>query len=221
MKPLTDNEIRASFVNASRREAKQATLPADLDLGARWESLDYLGWVDRSNPQRAYAVVPVDDEPVGFLLRTAERTRKASAMCAWCEDVFATSEVALFVARRAGASGREGNSLGTLVHADFGLLDARPAPAERHGGRPRPARPRRATRRGACGLGRRPSPAGCATAPDGRPGLTRWGSTSALGRVRPGRRAAGTCGHHWVEYPARPFGRRTPSLATVGDASQA
>ena len=119
MKPLTDNEIRASFVNASRREAKQASLPADLDLGARWESLDYLGWVDRSNPQRAYAVVPVDDEPVGVLLRTAERTRKASAMCAWCEDVFATSEVALFVARRAGAAGREGNSLGTLVHADF------------------------------------------------------------------------------------------------------
>ena len=93
--------------------------PADLDLGPRWETLDYLGWVDRSNPQRAYAVVPVDEEPVGFLLRTAERTRKASAMCAWCEDVFATSEVALFVARRAGASGREGNSLGTLVHADF------------------------------------------------------------------------------------------------------
>ena len=119
MKPLTGNEIRASFVNASRREAKQAVLPADLDLGPRWESLDYLGWVDRSNPQRAYAVVPVDEEPVGFLLRTAERTRKASAMCAWCEDVFATSEVALFVARRAGASGREGNSLGTLVHADF------------------------------------------------------------------------------------------------------
>jgi len=119
VQPLTDNEIRASFVNASRREAKQATLPADLDLGPRWETLDYLGWVDRSNPQRAYAVVPVDEEPVGFLLRTAERTRKANAMCAWCEDVFATSEVALFVARRAGASGREGNSLGTLVHADF------------------------------------------------------------------------------------------------------
>jgi hypothetical protein len=119
VKPLTDNEIRASFVNASRREAKQANLPADLDLGLRWETLDYLGWVDRSNPQRAYAVVPVDDEPVGLLLRASERTRKASTMCAWCEDVFATSDVTLFVARRAGAAGREGNSLGTLVHADF------------------------------------------------------------------------------------------------------
>ncbi|GAA2747469.1 FBP domain-containing protein [Terrabacter aerolatus] len=119
MKPLTENEIRASFVNTSRREAKQANLP-DLDrIGDRWETLDFLGWVDRSNAQRAYAVVPVDDEPVGLLLRTSERTRKASTMCAWCEDVFATTEVSLFVAKRAGAAGREGNSLGTLVHADF------------------------------------------------------------------------------------------------------
>ena len=120
MKPLTDNEIRASFVNASRREARQASLPADLEsLGAHWEKLDYLGWVDRSNPQRAYAVIPVDDEPVGLLLRASERTGRASTMCAWCEDVFATSDVTLFVARRAGASGRDGNSLGTLAHADF------------------------------------------------------------------------------------------------------
>lgn len=120
MKPLTENEIRASFVNASRREAKQAPLPTHLEsLGHRWEELDLLGWVDRNNPQRAYAVVPVDDEPVGFLLRTSQGTRRASAMCAWCEDAFATNEVSLFVARRAGAAGREGNSLGTLVHADF------------------------------------------------------------------------------------------------------
>ncbi|NUO90400.1 MAG: FBP domain-containing protein [Dermatophilaceae bacterium] len=118
VKPLTDNEIRAALVNCSRREAKQASLPRDLDA-LSWEELDYLGWVDRSNPQRAYAVVPVDDEPVAFALRASERTRKASAMCAWCEDVFATADVRLWVARRAGAAGREGNSLGTLVHADF------------------------------------------------------------------------------------------------------
>jgi len=118
VKPLTENEIRASFVNTSRREAKQASLPPGLE-SLDWEKLDVLGWVDRSNPQRAYAVVPVDDEPVGFVLRASERTRKASTMCAWCEDAFATNEVSLFVARRAGAAGREGNSLGTLVHADF------------------------------------------------------------------------------------------------------
>ena len=136
MKPLTEQEIRASFINASRREAKQASLPADLDrLGDRWESLDYLGWTDRSNPQRAYAVVPVDDEPVGILLRASERTRKSSAMCAWCEDVIATSDVKLFTARRAGAAGREGNSLGTLVHTDFSCsTHVRRLPSSMEGG---------------------------------------------------------------------------------------
>ena len=111
-------------------------MPTDLEsLGERWDRLDYLGWTDRSNPQRAYAVVPVDDEPVGFLLRASERTRKASTMCAWCEDVFATSEVTLFVARRAGAAGREGNSLGTLVHADFSCsAHARRRPNSMEGG---------------------------------------------------------------------------------------
>jgi hypothetical protein len=118
VKPLTDNEIRAALVNCSRREAKQASVPNDLDA-LPWEQLDYLGWVDRSNPQRAYAVGPVDDDAVAFVLRASGRTRTASAMCAWCEDVFATADVRLWVAKRAGAAGREGNSLGTLVHADF------------------------------------------------------------------------------------------------------
>ena len=46
MNPLTEKLIRASFVNCSRREASQLTLPADLsDL--RWDRLDYLGWIER------------------------------------------------------------------------------------------------------------------------------------------------------------------------------
>lgn len=136
MTPLTETDIRASFVNASRREAKQAPLPPDLErLGERWETLDFLGWTDRSNPQRAYAVVPVDDEPVGLLLRATERTRRASTMCAWCEDAFATSDVGLFVARRAGSAGREGNSLGTLLHSEFGCSGhVRRAPNAMEGG---------------------------------------------------------------------------------------
>jgi len=36
VKPLTEQEIRASFVNASRREAKQASLPDLERLGDRW-----------------------------------------------------------------------------------------------------------------------------------------------------------------------------------------
>jgi len=122
MHPLTEKQIRASFVNASRREAAQAALP---DLGALdWDRLDYLGWVDRKAPLLAYAVVPgaePDDGPTGVLLRATDpalRTRR-SGVCAWCEDVVHTEDVSLYVARRAGASGRRGNTVGTLLCTEF------------------------------------------------------------------------------------------------------
>ena len=122
MHPLTEKQIRASFVNASRREAAQAALP---DLTALdWDRLDYLGWVDRKAPLLAYAVVPEarpDDGPTGVLLRATDpklRTRRGG-VCAWCEDVVHTEDVSLYVARRAGASGRRGNTIGTLLCTDF------------------------------------------------------------------------------------------------------
>ena len=119
MEPLTDKQIRASFVNASRREAAQAVLPA-LD-GLDWDRLDYLGWRDRKAPLVAYVIVPVDGVPTGVLLRSTdakERIRRR-AVCAWCEDVVVTDDVSLYVARRAGASGRRGNTVGTLICTHF------------------------------------------------------------------------------------------------------
>ncbi|NTW39396.1 MAG: FBP domain-containing protein [Cellulomonadaceae bacterium] len=119
MNPLTEPEIRASFVNCSRREAAQVTLPLELgDL--RWDRLDYLGWVDRRAPLRAYVVLPVDDALVGLTLRTPEgAVTKRRAVCAWCEDVYATNSVSMHVARRAGAAGRKGDTIGTLICTDF------------------------------------------------------------------------------------------------------
>lgn len=120
MNPLTETQIRAAFVNATKREAASATLPdlATLD----WERLDYLGWRDRKHPLAGYAVVEVDGAPVGLLLRAsdpAKSRRRTSGVCAWCEDVVVTDDVTLYVARRAGASGRNGNSVGTLICTDF------------------------------------------------------------------------------------------------------
>jgi hypothetical protein len=120
MTPLTEKQIRASFVNASRREAAQAALP-DLDA-LQWERLDYLGWRDRKAPLAAYVVLVVDGEATGVLLRAADpsagRARRKS-VCAWCEDVVVTDDVTLYVARRAGAAGRRGNTIGTLICTDF------------------------------------------------------------------------------------------------------
>ncbi|MGH1565385.1 FBP domain-containing protein [Mumia sp. DW29H23] len=118
MHALTESQIRASFVNASRREASQAPLPPRFpDLG--WDELDLLGWVDPKAPRRAYAVVPTADGAVGLLLRTTQPTSQRPAVCTWCEDVEATEDVVLYVAKRAGASGRNGNTVGALVHADL------------------------------------------------------------------------------------------------------
>ncbi len=119
MEPLTEKQIRASFVNCSRREAAQLTLPADLDT-LRWDRLDYLGWIDRKAPLRAYVVLTVDDELVGLTLRSPEGVAsRRRAVCAWCEDVYATDDVSMYVARRAGAAGRNGDTLGTLICTGF------------------------------------------------------------------------------------------------------
>ena len=119
MNPLTDKQLRAAFVNASRREAANATLP---DLSAvDWDRLDYLGWRDAKAPLSAYVVLEVDGAPVGLLLRAGTpgaRGRRAS-LCAWCEDVTSPDDVMLYVTRRAGAAGRQGNTIGTLICADF------------------------------------------------------------------------------------------------------
>jgi hypothetical protein len=40
-------------------------------------------------------------------------------LCELCRDVFSKEDVLLWVAKRAGQSGRDGNSVGTLICADF------------------------------------------------------------------------------------------------------
>lgn len=118
MDPITAAQIRAAFVNTSRREATQATLPDHLDE-LPWESLDLLGWVDRKFPQRAYAVAPVDGELVGIMLRASDAPRGTKALCAWCQDLHLANPVSLYVARRAGSAGRNGDTVGTLVCTGF------------------------------------------------------------------------------------------------------
>ena len=49
VKPLTESEIRAAFVNCTKGEAKRLNVPRDL-AEQPWEDLDFLGWRDRSRP---------------------------------------------------------------------------------------------------------------------------------------------------------------------------
>ncbi|OZM74540.1 hypothetical protein CFN78_05355 [Amycolatopsis antarctica] len=120
MLPLTENEIRGSFVNCSKGEAKGLTLPSPLD-GADWPNLDFLAWRDRRAPERGYLVLRRDDELVGVALRatTPPRSRLRASMCSVCLTVHGAVDVALFSARRAGRAGKNGNTVGTYLCADL------------------------------------------------------------------------------------------------------
>ncbi|PWJ53601.1 FBP C-terminal treble-clef zinc-finger [Quadrisphaera granulorum] len=122
MLPLDPSALRASLVNASRKEASDMTPPPDLG-SLDWEQLDLLGWRDPKLPRRAYVVLPGhpddDDRPRGVLLRQAEAVPRRRAQCAWCQDVTLPNDVVFYAARRAGAAGRVGATVGTLLCRDF------------------------------------------------------------------------------------------------------
>ncbi len=119
MIPLTEQQIRASFVNASRKEVSDVSFPVDFAT-TNWDALDYLGWRDRKLPKRAYVVVVLDDGPVGIMLRQADAAPRTRPQCAWCQDVNLSNEVVFYGAKRAGQACKNGDTVGTLVCADFG-----------------------------------------------------------------------------------------------------
>lgn len=119
MLPLTETVFRTSFVNASRKEIADLTLPAQLDQ-VDWDQLDFFGWRDSKMSRRAYAVVPtLEGDVVGILFRQAEASPRARAQCSWCQDVRLPNDVVFFSAKRSGRAGRNGDTAGTLVCQNF------------------------------------------------------------------------------------------------------
>ncbi|MBF4994973.1 FBP domain-containing protein [Arthrobacter gandavensis] len=119
MKALTQSAVRKSFINASRSQTAAVNFPADFDA-VDWENIDQFGWRDHKMPQRSYLVTELDGKPISILLRAPELVSAGrKAMCALCEDLEDNDDVYLFVAPKAGASGKNGNSVGTLIHSAF------------------------------------------------------------------------------------------------------
>lgn len=120
MLSLTEQEIRSSFINCSRKDAARLPLPPGL-AGLQWERLDYLGWRDPQTPRRGFAVVPTVDGLKGIVVQTTAESLGAGrqSMCAWCHDVRLPHPVVMYVARRAGSAGREGSTVGTLICEGF------------------------------------------------------------------------------------------------------
>ncbi|THG31815.1 FBP domain-containing protein [Naasia lichenicola] len=122
MHPLDPTTIRASFVNASRKELADLTVPPGLGE-LDWTKLDYLGWRDPKYARRAYMVVPTSasegDALIGIVLKEADAKSGRRAQCSLCQDVTLPNDVVFYGARRAGSAGRTGNALGSLICSDF------------------------------------------------------------------------------------------------------
>lgn len=118
MEPVTEREIRASFVNCSKGDAKRLTVPPDLDTRP-WDDLDFLGWPDPGLPGRAYLVIPEAGALAGIALRYETGGPRRSQMCTICSTTHSNGGVVLMTARKAGEAGRRGNTTGTYMCEDL------------------------------------------------------------------------------------------------------
>ncbi|EFL36679.1 conserved hypothetical protein [Streptomyces viridochromogenes DSM 40736] len=120
MKPLTEQDIRTSFINCSKGEAKRLAVPRDL-AERPWDDLDFLGWRDPGAPDRSYLVVEREGRLVGLSMRfqTAQRGFLHRSMCSLCLTTHPRGGVSLMTARKAGPAGREGNSVGVYMCTDL------------------------------------------------------------------------------------------------------
>jgi hypothetical protein len=121
VRALTESDIRGSFVNCSKGEAKRLAVPRDLP-DQPWHDLDFLGWRDQGAPDRAYLVIERDDRLVGIALRSTSGgggAFTARSMCSLCLTTHTAGGVALMTARRTGESGRQGNTVGQYLCRDL------------------------------------------------------------------------------------------------------
>ncbi|MFJ5557037.1 FBP domain-containing protein [Streptomyces sp. NPDC093250] len=120
MRALTEQDIRTSFINCSKGEAKRLAVPRDLDERP-WGDLDFLGWRDPGAPDRSYLVTERQDRLVGVAMRfqPARRGFFHRSMCSLCLTTHPRGGVSLMTARKAGAAGREGNSVGAYICIDL------------------------------------------------------------------------------------------------------
>ncbi|WP_436697770.1 FBP domain-containing protein [Nocardioides sp. BYT-33-1] len=120
MEPLTEQQIRASFVNCSKGEAKRLNVPRTLG-DQPWEDLDFLGWRDPQSRVRGYVVAEVDGAPYGIVLRATDGSAGTPRknLCALCLTPHGSGGVVLMVAPRSGKAGQNGDSVGTYMCADL------------------------------------------------------------------------------------------------------
>ncbi|MEU9339781.1 FBP domain-containing protein [Streptomyces sp. NPDC048278] len=120
MRQLTEQEIRAAFVNCTKGAAKRLNIPHDLDERP-WAELDYFGWRDPQAPDRAYLVTESADglaRAVALRCPSPSSWQTRRSMCSICLTTH-TGGVSLMVAAKAGKAGQQGNSVGAYLCSDL------------------------------------------------------------------------------------------------------
>ena len=118
MEPISERDIRSSFVNSSKGDAGRLSLPEMFDA-VPWDDLDFFGWVDPKLAGRSYIVVPSEDRLRGIALRYKVGGPRTAQMCSICLTTHANGGVSLMAAAKAGESGRRGNTVGTYICSDL------------------------------------------------------------------------------------------------------
>jgi hypothetical protein len=123
MRTINEAEIRACFVNSTKGEAARMNLPKDFTVAPPpWDALDFLGWRDPGAPERAYLVAERGGRLIGIALRAGTgggRGFTTTSICTLCKTTRVGGDVTLMGARRAGAAGRNGNSVGQYICGDL------------------------------------------------------------------------------------------------------
>jgi hypothetical protein len=119
MRPLTEDDVLASFINAEPDELRLVELPHDFPL-VDWDHLDFFAWRNPRARGRGYLIAEHGGSPTGVVLRAAEgNSRARSAMCNICHTMQPADQVSLFTARKTGTTGAHGGSVGTYICADL------------------------------------------------------------------------------------------------------
>lgn len=124
MKALTEDDARAALGNATDLERRQMSVPTAFLL-YDWDHSDFVAWRDPKIPERGYILVQRDDAPVGIIVRAAAAsgTRGHAGICNLCHALQPGEQVTMFSARRGGAAGARGDSIGTYICADLTCHD--------------------------------------------------------------------------------------------------
>lgn len=120
MRPLTEDDIRGAFVNATEDDLRIMAMPHSLLL-TEWDFLDFFAWRDPHTRGRGYLVVERDGEPTAVVLRAANTSAPhgQSGLCNMCHSMQPGDQVTLFTALRAGAAGAAGDTIGSYICADL------------------------------------------------------------------------------------------------------